>query len=112
MTAHFVAPNTSPDIRYAVYFRCQGAAFNGSDAASQPASMLNPWLHWPGINGMSAEESRALIEASRGGSGGEAAPTVQQIAAHYAVSSNDHTAAPGLRDSLMLREQYGGGADR
>ena len=28
MVAHFIAPNTSQDIRYAVYFRIRGPSFD------------------------------------------------------------------------------------
>jgi len=43
MTAHFIAPNTSPDIRYAVYFRVKGPNFG---KPSNEASMLNPLKNW------------------------------------------------------------------
>jgi hypothetical protein len=46
LTAHFVAPNTSPNIRYAVYFRVRGRAFQGS-LTHVGESMLEPWIHWP-----------------------------------------------------------------
>ena len=42
MTAHFVAPNTSPDIREAVYFRLSSDDFRQGD--SEP--MLNPLRDW------------------------------------------------------------------
>lgn len=49
LTAHFVAPNTSPYIRYAVYFRVRGVAFNDSTVPVQHVgeSMLEPWINWP-----------------------------------------------------------------
>lgn len=43
MTAHFVAPNTSPDIRYAVYFRVHGPSFR--DGQNEEA-MLDPVKNW------------------------------------------------------------------
>lgn len=45
MTAHFVAPNTSPHIRYAVYFRVSKHGVNrkNPDGKHNPASMLAPW---------------------------------------------------------------------
>jgi hypothetical protein len=48
MTAHFIAPNTSPYIRYAVYFRVKGPAFNGG-VEHIPESMLFPWINWKGM---------------------------------------------------------------
>jgi hypothetical protein len=49
MCAHFVAPNGSPNIRYAVYFRVRGPAFEGSLHA--PHAMLAPLADWPGLGG-------------------------------------------------------------
>jgi len=43
MTAHFIAPNTSPDIRYAVYFRIKGPNFG---TPSKESSMLKPLKNW------------------------------------------------------------------
>jgi len=42
MTAHFVAPNTRPDVRYAVYFRLSNADFVQGDIEA----MVNPWRDW------------------------------------------------------------------
>lgn len=51
MTAHAVAPNSSPDIRYAVYFRVHGQAFGPKPwVTHQPQAMLEPWLHWKGLH--------------------------------------------------------------
>ena len=48
MTAHFVAPNTSADIRYALYFRVKGQVFLQNQKKDHcPESMLDPWCHWP-----------------------------------------------------------------
>lgn len=44
MTAHFIAPNTSPFIRYAIYFRVKSHRFG--TALHNSASMLDPWAHW------------------------------------------------------------------
>lgn len=48
MTAHFIAPNTSPNIRYAVYFRVSkhGIQRKLPNGKHNPASMLAPWLYW------------------------------------------------------------------
>ena len=45
LTAHFIAPNCSSNIRHAVYFRVTSP---WHPARSEQA-MLQPWLHWPGL---------------------------------------------------------------
>ena len=51
MTAHFVAPNSSENIRYALYFRVKGPDFkspsDGTHLNHVAKSMLDPWAHWP-----------------------------------------------------------------
>ena len=42
MTAHFVCPNVSPEIRYAVYFRLSNADFNVGNLKA----IHNPWHNW------------------------------------------------------------------
>jgi len=51
MTAHLIAPNTSADIRYAVYFRLTGPLFeaHAEGDGSHPRSMLSPWVDWSGL---------------------------------------------------------------
>ncbi|GMH77173.1 hypothetical protein TrLO_g6502 [Triparma laevis f. longispina] len=73
MTAHFIAPNTSPHIRYAVYFRVHGPEFHGRHGGAHE-SMLDPWCHWPCMNdggrraeGKRAEEEVKEEEVKRGG---------------------------------------------
>ena len=44
MTAHFIAPNTSPFIRYAIYFRVKSHRFGTT--LHNSVSMLDPWAHW------------------------------------------------------------------
>jgi len=56
MTAHYIAPNTSPHIRYAVYFRVHGPKFDGK-IGNCPESMLSPWCHWPPMNQSSSSEA-------------------------------------------------------
>ena len=48
MTAHFIAPNTSADIRYAVYFRLSAPTFSEGrqHGGTRPASILDPWVDW------------------------------------------------------------------
>lgn len=50
MTAHLIAPNTSVNIRYALYFRIKSPRF-GRGKQYCEESILNPWIHWPGICG-------------------------------------------------------------
>ena len=56
MTAHFVAPNTSENIRYALYFRVNGPGFidksNGNTLKHVAKVMLDPWAHWPVMAGI------------------------------------------------------------
>ena len=56
MTAHFIAPNSSPNIRYAVYFRVHGPDFDGRGGVA-PESMLSPWSHWPCMRDQGEEET-------------------------------------------------------
>jgi len=51
MTAHFIAPNTAPDIRYAVYFRIKNPRFQAGKQSdgSRPEAMLEPWSDWEGL---------------------------------------------------------------
>jgi len=48
MVAHAIAPNASPHIRYAVYFRVKGPGFRvgGREVGGCEVSMLQPWVHW------------------------------------------------------------------
>ena len=51
-TAHFIGPNASPNIRYAVYFRVQGPQFVGERKRHFKEAMLFPFQHWPGMQGL------------------------------------------------------------
>lgn len=62
MTPHFIAPNFSPDIRYAVYFRMKGPAFwtdgdlvKGSLLECEE-SILDPWINWPIMKDIKLDE--------------------------------------------------------
>jgi len=72
MTAHLIAPNCSPDIRYAVYFRVTGPRFDAHRGASggNVRSMLQPWLHWDGLN---CRVFGAVADPDGGGDRGAAA---------------------------------------
>jgi hypothetical protein len=52
LTAHFIAPNTAPFIRYAVYFRVSSPRHRaGQDKQGmRSASMLDPWCDWEGLS--------------------------------------------------------------
>jgi hypothetical protein len=52
MTAHLIAPNVSPDIRYAVYFRVSGPRFDKTRLAGggNVGAMLEPWSMWEGLH--------------------------------------------------------------
>eukprot|EP00946_MAST-07B_sp_MAST-7B-sp1_P001009 g1009.t1 len=67
MTAHFIAPNQSPHIRYAVYFRVskQGVKRTTPDGRHDPSSMLIPWQNW------FPHEAGAEGKAGRSDTGGE-----------------------------------------
>jgi hypothetical protein len=50
LTAHFVAPNSAPHIRYAVYYRVKGRRFMREAAGNfSMESLLNPWVHWEAL---------------------------------------------------------------
>jgi hypothetical protein len=49
--AHGIAPNTSPFVRYAVFFRVKHPQHN----EQKPQQLSNLWLEWPGIDGGTAQ---------------------------------------------------------
>jgi hypothetical protein len=67
MTAHLIAPNASPDIRYAVYFRVSGPRFDQTRDAGggNVGAMLEPWGTWEGLHtlcdGARAPESSTAV---------------------------------------------------
>ena len=71
LNAHTIAPNTSPYIRYCVYFRLHGvktAKFkkeNGWNSTYIP-SMMNPWDDWSGMQEIcrNEEEMRRQLQES------------------------------------------------
>ena len=94
MTAHFVAPNTSPDIRYAVYFRVHGLAFDRENPVHQSASMINPWIHWFGLNELSLTDARAILAAGRGQGSRARSTEVVDVGFHLYA---DNVAASAMR---------------
>ena len=120
MTAHFIAPNTCPNIRYAVYFRVskQGIRRIGTDGKHDPSSMLVPWLHWDlgdtaassgGVgshdhNGknknIAAASAQIIRQRSYEGVPDHLLPSADEQAELdriYAAANNDHLAPPSLR---------------
>lgn len=107
MTAHLIAPNVSPEIRYCVYFRVCGPLFEegkqkerqqaGATAGkiANLAAMLDPWCHWPGLeNGGGGKggdkgggESSASSCATR-----QASATQEELAQRLAVERSMATA--------------------
>ena len=76
LTAHLNAPNVSPDIRYAVYFRLSGPLMEQSKAnGNSLCSMVHPWVHWEGLRRQCGGDSgTAAAEAA------DAAPLREPIA--------------------------------
>jgi hypothetical protein len=70
MTAHFIAPNTSPAVRYAVYFRVKGPGFDGQrgGGGGNPRPMLEPWVHWA-LGGAASSPGAAGAGAGAGAEG-------------------------------------------
>ena len=89
MCAHFIAPNTSPDIRYACYFRFKGPGW--SDDIHQPASMLDPLLHWDLGDGRASvgypSEKKPTLRKSKTM---KEAMERQELEDYYASSNNDY----------------------
>jgi hypothetical protein len=122
MTAHFVAPNTSPHIRYAVYFRVSkhGISRKGADGKHNPASMLAPWCYWN--EGLSGNGSGRGGGGRGGGGGGERKVnpvSTDDIPAHLMpseeeqrelnrlyeqVPNNDHTIPPSLQHNKSFEK--------
>jgi hypothetical protein len=66
LTAHFIAPNTAPDIRYAVYFRVSGPRFHAGKKknGTRIDSLLDPWCDWEGMdNSKSIGETKEQPQA-------------------------------------------------
>lgn len=53
--AHGTAPNVSPHVRYAIYFRVTHPAH---DRADWQAPMKDIWMHWPGMTEIVAQARR------------------------------------------------------
>eukprot|EP00002_Diphylleia_rotans_P035466 TRINITY_DN7741_c0_g1_i1.p1 TRINITY_DN7741_c0_g1~~TRINITY_DN7741_c0_g1_i1.p1 ORF type:complete len:686 (+),score=119.64 TRINITY_DN7741_c0_g1_i1:69-2126(+) len=55
MLPHTVLPNTSPNIRYAIYFRIH--AYDHTPGTFRPEAMLDAWLDWKGLKSVVATTS-------------------------------------------------------
>ncbi len=94
MTAHFVAPNTSPHIRYACYFRIRGPKFEIDPKAKDAMLWPNIHLHLDGV-----KVASRLVEEARKAKLAETSLDLRSIRtasdrfeSHYTkVQDNDHT---------------------
>lgn len=55
--AHGTAPNVSPHVRYAIYFRVTHPAF---DRDNWQAPMKDIWMHWPGMQEIVAQQRASV----------------------------------------------------
>ena len=112
MTAHFIAPNTSPNIRYAVYFRISkhGVRRKLPNGKHDPSSMLAPWLYWFDAGKDNDVDNRGKSSCKRGKSGrlkaadGEipehlmpSEEEMQLMRFYEQNSNNDHTIPKSLQ---------------
>eukprot|EP00944_MAST-04C_sp_MAST-4C-sp1_P011413 g11413.t1 len=112
MTAHFIAPNTSPNIRYAVYFRVSkhGIRRKLPNGKHDPSSMLAPWLYWFDTSKDNDVDNRGKSSTRRGKSGrlktadGEipehlmpSEEEMQLMRFYEQNSNNDHTIPKSLQ---------------
>lgn len=93
MTAHFIAPNTAPDIRYAVYFRVRGPAL---EREHTQASMLDPLMHWR-LSAAAAEAPAEEPAPLHRAASLEDVLQESRIHSHYAAANNDHTSFRAAR---------------
>ena len=109
LTAHFVAPNTSPFIRYAVYFRVtrQGAQRILPNGKHNPGPLLDPWVNW--ANFKATSERRNDAEKASEEIPDEFMPSEDEIELmklYEQLGNNDHTAPPSLqKDSKNKRKE-------
>lgn len=93
MTAHFIAPNVSPNIRYAVYFRVRGPSFTAKKHHPEP--MLQPWINWKGVNGGSESSGRKGAEKSPAASAEEGSAQTR-VAVLNRLASIDYVRAKSM----------------
>ena len=60
-TAHHVAPNFSPDVRFAIYFRLFSTARDRWSWC--PEALTNIWLEFEGMHEIASERERTEAEA-------------------------------------------------
>lgn len=68
MLAHTIAPNCSPHVRYAVYFRVN----LHPDVTFHPQSMLNMWQDWHGLKDIVAQQKPFKLKLLQEAKGSEA----------------------------------------
>eukprot|EP00940_MAST-03C_sp_MAST-3C-sp2_P000967 g967.t1 len=88
MTAHFIAPNASPNIRYAIYFRVKGPSFGHPTNVASMVQPLKNWFPKVSSSASSSASTKSYDEAMQGESRDE-------DSAGYA--NNDHTIPESLR---------------
>ncbi|CAE7703756.1 unnamed protein product [Symbiodinium sp. CCMP2456] len=88
MVAHFIAPNTSQDIRYAVYFRIRGPSFDLDPFNKE--SMLDPLMNWS-LDGPEPPKKAFAKPSLRRAATIEDAELMNEALDYYSAANNDHT---------------------
>eukprot|EP00439_Symbiodinium_sp_Y106_P022339 s799_g2.t1 len=88
MVAHFIAPNTSQDIRYAVYFRIRGPSFDLDPLNKE--SMLDPLMNWS-LDGPEPPKKAFAKPSLRRAATVEDAELMNEVLDYYSAANNDHT---------------------
>ncbi|CAE7227719.1 ATG26, partial [Symbiodinium sp. KB8] len=88
MVAHFIAPNTSQDIRYAVYFRIRGPSFDLDPLNKE--SMLDPLMNWS-LDGPQPPKKPSAKPSLRRAATIEDAELMNEVLDYYSAANNDHT---------------------
>jgi hypothetical protein len=96
MVAHAIAPNTSPLIRYCVYFRLHSRTIK-EPGKHRPESMLHPWIDWKGV--------QPVFEAFHDSSGAAQSSSQKQGSGHTngtaPVASNSYVTG-NFEDDLQI----------
>ena len=79
LLAHSVAPNLSPHIRFAVYFRLFSPTH--TPGSYRPAAMQDAWLDWHGIRAF-VHQRRAQLPYAKRPQYGHARPRPVDVRAH------------------------------
>ena len=131
LTAHFVAPNASPSIRYAVYFRVtrHGAQRVLPNGKHNPAPLLDPWVNWAEHKPRGEQEGKAkgnngaVANYVNNSDGADVFPPpseeeLELMKLYEQLANNDHTAPPSLqkknakdKNGELLRKMSSGSHD-